>query len=296
MPDDMQTAVIRRKVYDELAVNRVAVYPIDARGLAGPLGGGLGLAEMQKKQSQHSEMNVLAEDSGGKAFYEGNDLSLIAAKVMESGESFYTLTYSPHDFHEDHQWHTIRVTVEAEGYSLSYRRGYFAGGPAKGQDVQLMLAGVPVARPDARSAPIVFKARVLPASDKSLAPSEAGVVMLGVDRPVKKGTVSYMIHYLVPAAAFTPKSEKSGAVELGVAVMAVNHDGLPGDHPVEKVILNLNQEKLKQLPGAMLALNQRIDLREGENFLHVTVWDMTSGRVGTLQIPLEVLSQKTAKN
>lgn len=289
--DDPQTAEIRLRVYDELSANRIAVYPIDARGLSGESLGQGGWA-------QHLEMDKHADATGGKTFHDSNDLSGIAAKIMESDGSFYTLTYSPHDFHEDHQWHTIRVAVDGAKYNLSYRRGYFAGGsPPNGPDVQLMLAGIPMRRPDTRSAPIIFKARVLPVADKSLAASEPRVVMLGADRPVKKGTISYMIHYLVPVGAFTATTEKGkSSIELGVAVMAVNRNGLPGDHPVEKVTLNVNQEKLKRMPGTMVALDQRIDLREGENFLHVTVWDMTSGRLGTLQIPLEVAGQKAARN
>jgi hypothetical protein len=49
--------------------------------------------------------------------------ALIAKRVLEDDENFYTLTCTPHVLHFDNKWH--RVRVEAGQYKLSYRHGYY---------------------------------------------------------------------------------------------------------------------------------------------------------------------------
>ena len=73
-------------------------------------------------------MREIANSTGGTAFYNDNGLDKIAAHWLDNGGSFYTLTYSPKDFRFDNKWHTVKVKLSAElsGYTLSYRRGYFA--------------------------------------------------------------------------------------------------------------------------------------------------------------------------
>lgn len=107
-----------RRMYDELESSRIAVYPIDARGPT--------LRHNATVLGQQLAMNEEAEATGGQAFYANNGLAQSAAKVVDTDGSFYTLTYSPQDFHYDNKWHRVRVTVEGSGYRLSYRRGYFA--------------------------------------------------------------------------------------------------------------------------------------------------------------------------
>ncbi len=106
-----------RELYDELDQERIAVYPVDGRGLT--------VAILPGMAAQQGEMEELARAIGGHAYYDTNGLTEAAAQVLNHGGSFYTISYSPSNFHNDNKWHTVRVTVEG-GYHLSYRQGYFA--------------------------------------------------------------------------------------------------------------------------------------------------------------------------
>jgi VWFA-related protein len=104
-----------RSVYDELETQRIAIYPIDARGLT--------TIATPNMLAQHSLMSNVAEATGGRAVYDYNGLALAAGQIVRDDGEYYTLTYSPHNFHYDNKWHKVSVTLLGTYYTLSYRRG-----------------------------------------------------------------------------------------------------------------------------------------------------------------------------
>jgi hypothetical protein len=48
---------------------------------------------------------------------------------------------------------------------------------------------------------------------------------------------------------------------------------------------------LRLHPKALIPVDQQINLHKGQKYLYLAVWDMTSGRLGTLQIPLKVVPE-----
>ena len=126
-------------------------------------------------------MRDIADATGGTAFYNNNGLDKIAAHWLDNGGSFYTLTYSPKDFRFDNKWHTVKVKLSAEfsGYTLSYRRGYFADATTaarqKEQKPRTLLRsnGDTLTAPGQRSVPIIFQVHVAPASQEPASSSGA---------------------------------------------------------------------------------------------------------------------------
>ena len=290
MSDD---AAAWRALYDLLEQTRIAVYPIDARGL---MNLGLRTSMMSSLLGQWAEMNETARATGGQAFYNSNGLLEITSHLLNSDSNFYTLTYSPHDFHFDNKWHKVRVALNLKGYQLSFRRGYFADGGPGGADqkrtavarTRLLPNGEKVQLPEMRSVPIIFQARVLPASDPSgiSAPAPATTAQTP---PPKKGSVPYSIRYSFPIDALTQQSI-SGTPEVvfGVAVVALNSDGRAIDRDGDRVTLALNEDVLRLHPDAPIIFDQRLNLNKNDQYLYLAVWDMTSGRIGTLQVPLQI--------
>jgi hypothetical protein len=45
---------------------------------------------------------------------------------------------------------------------------------------------------------------------------------------------------------------------------------------------------IRQNPDAPLTFDQRFNLKKEDQYLYLALWDMTSGRLGTLQVPLKV--------
>jgi VWFA-related protein len=120
----------------------VSLYTVDARGLpALPPGGdsasaspsGTALYTGQAHASQVSSLHggretlaALAADTGGRTFYDTNDLGLAFSEVQKENSSYYLLGYSPSNMRSDGRFRHIRVEVNRSGVRVESRPGYFA--------------------------------------------------------------------------------------------------------------------------------------------------------------------------
>jgi VWFA-related protein len=137
----------------------VAIYPIDARGLmADPPGGaaskaasrGTGVYNGSVYNQQRAQINdsqetlaTLAADTGGKAFFDSNDLTLGIEKVQEELRSYYILGYYTTNGAEDGKYRRITVKLtNGMTAKLEHRPGYYASkvwGKMNGQDKEQQL-------------------------------------------------------------------------------------------------------------------------------------------------------------
>jgi hypothetical protein len=100
----------------------VAVYPVDARGLVAPVGGiplPLGGVDVDA-------MVVLAQDTGGRAFFNTNDISGSIQDAVDDSHVTYVLTYYPSHDQWNGKFRQIKVKVDRPGVELRYRNGYLA--------------------------------------------------------------------------------------------------------------------------------------------------------------------------
>ncbi len=190
-----------RPVYDELEADRIAIYPVDARGLT--VGGGMG------EGLQHLLMEDVADATGGRASYNNNGLDALAARLVDTDRSFYTLTYTPREFSYDGKWHRVKVEAGGTAYRLSYRHGYYADAvqtvPPRREGetrTRLMADGTRLKVPAENSAPILFEARLSPAGSEAGAVDRIEVKPVGQAVPPKKGKERVAISYSLPAAQF----------------------------------------------------------------------------------------------
>jgi len=104
-----------------LSTAGLRLYPVDARGLV----------PSPKAQINIDTMKEMAEGTGGKAFYNNNDLAGEVQRAIEDSRLGYLLTYAPNNFKEDGSFHQIRVRASRKGIDLRYRSGYYAELPPK---------------------------------------------------------------------------------------------------------------------------------------------------------------------
>ena len=106
----------------------VAVYPVDARGLMAAPG-------YSAKESGNppktvwtvpnlDTMDALASSTGGRAFYNTNDIQGSIRSAIEDARVTYTLGYYPSDSKPDGKYRKINVKVKRPSVTLRYRRGY----------------------------------------------------------------------------------------------------------------------------------------------------------------------------
>lgn len=123
--------------------SNVAIHPIDARGLVAepPLGdatrqspGGLGMfsgrlaeAVVTNRQRSQDTLYALAEDTGGTAMFDYNDLALGIANAARSIASYYIVGYYTTSTAADGRFRRVQVSLTGGVVAdLSYREGYFA--------------------------------------------------------------------------------------------------------------------------------------------------------------------------
>jgi VWFA-related protein len=273
----------RRALYDVLEAQRIAIYPIDARGLTVVFGKAAMAVAMQQMQMRQD-----AEATGGTAYVNTNGLALTAQHIVGTDGNYYTLTYSPNDLKNDATWHRVELKLARRDYQLSYRHGYFddrsnRSGPAGNTRTVLRPGGNKVEVPSG-SEPIVFNVDI--ASAPATAPPAPG------DLPLKRGQMRYMVKYHVPALeVFAAQGKVQGDVgtaELGTAVWAFNHDGEPVARNAMNVRLAVDEQKARTVPKAALIFTETINLPQGQNYLYLALWDARTGRIGTVDAEVEV--------
>src|SRR5262249_29130031 len=127
------------------------IYPVDARGLPTPAffsaansgrdrfgrsvnrnPQALGAAIRQDSaqlQAAHATMQDMADRTGGKAFYNRNDLDGAIKNGIEDGSMYYTLAYYPSNKTWNGKFRKIHVSVNQPNIKVRHRLGYYAVDP-----------------------------------------------------------------------------------------------------------------------------------------------------------------------
>jgi len=132
---------------DALTDARIAVYPVDARGLevnslyssgqnphinrnnpGAGFGGQLNRDNSSRLDAQ-ATMQQFAEETGGKTCLNTNDLSGCVQQALDDSSTYYELAYYPENVKWDGRFHKLTVKSNQHGIKLRYRSGYFATEP-----------------------------------------------------------------------------------------------------------------------------------------------------------------------
>jgi VWFA-related protein len=296
-----------------LARARVAVYPVDARALmtlpnanlANDAAGGQRLSlqsaaasgfanatAQQKWWESHQTMQQVAEETGGQAYYNTNAVGQAVASAITDGSNYYTLGYVPANKNYNGGLRKIEVRLEEKEYETSYRRGYDAVDPAKADKLNAeklspvaggMLHGaLPLSQ-------VIFEVRVLAAGDPALhgvqpAPGPAGKPDKPLQEPVRRYMVDYSIdpHHL--ALTELPDGKRQAELEAALAVYDV--DGKRVNYSDVGLEVDLTAQELARALRLGIPVHQEIDLPAGDVYVRIGVRDATSGRLGTVEIPI----------
>ena len=311
------------KTTDVLTLSRIAVYPVDARGLQtnpafsaagggrGGRGGGLGGFETRQFY-QHGDLDDVAEATGGRAFYNTNGLKEAIAEVVDTGSNYYTLSYSPANRIWDGGYRKLQVKLAQEGLHLEYRRGYFARNDEVAENRHMaqvsgqrrLLPGQPAVNLPPTSmesamrmgaaAPrdIVFIADVTPSADVSKAKGDEPLAKDNfLAKQYRKDAYrEYQIHYSLNAqqARFMPTPDESYHGRLEFVAVVYDNTGAVVNSKSAQVPIDVDQVTYAQMLQAGLGSVQTIAIPvKGNFFLRIGVHDMSGDRVGALEIPVD---------
>jgi VWFA-related protein len=326
-----------RETADMLVAARVAVYPVDVRGaltqpmtsatqqtdyaqqVSGPPGSkaGTGAGEVfgagtggsygtdrqvseQQIASEHTTMDVIARQTGGRAVYDSNGLQHAMAEALSDGSNYYTLAYVPTNTKYNGAQRNIEVRLTQGKAQLFYRRSYYADAedntPNAGGDKGLISAAAVLGAPP--STQILILARVLPEGDPALTgPMPEKELKENLTRAFKGAPHRFVADLGVQLGDLTFAEGADGArtARLEIALVAYNKDGQPVNSLGRQFDLTLSAAQFERLsaPGKDIPVRLAIDLPSGADVVRAVVYDAASAKIGSLEIPVQVTDAGT---
>ncbi len=165
-----------REAESQLASASIALYPVDLNGLMSGMEGSATIrsngsdtqlsdtasAKVSSLQSSHGTMEEVAAQTGGKAYFNQNDIKDGIALAASDEKGSYSLGYYPENKKWDGKLRNIKVKVTQGDAQLRYRKGYFAIQPGPVKDHNYEQDVVAALAVDAPATQISFKAQAKP--------------------------------------------------------------------------------------------------------------------------------------
>jgi VWFA-related protein len=250
----------------------LAVYPVDPRGPIPPNGvqtGGGGVPTgdgFQNIRLGQDTMVNLAEGTGGRVFFNTNDIAGAVRTAIDESQLTYLLGYYPTHGQWDKSFHAIKVRVDRPGVSVRCRRGYFA---------------MPEEQLDEKERKEVFDSAARGPLDAT------GVGIYARLIPSRPGSDTLGIELIVVPEDISLQGEKDrwvGSLELVFLQRAA--DGKVLDGTSKTLFLNLKGETYRKLRQDGLVLERSEKLAPGAVELRIVVRDAPSGSMGSVSVPL----------
>ena len=303
-----------------LTRSRVAVYPIDALGLFSDpdLSAGVALppgAQMLgpsawqisdgkflgQRADKKITMNMLAERTGGKAFYDTNGLKDALQQAINNGSNYYTLAYAPTDRKWDGRYRSVRVKLEQSDVDLFYRQGYFAYDPStpraregESQPMSVMHSAMLLGGPNPTQ--ILFTVKIEPAakSENNLPPTNQPNVKK-MKPPYRRYTVSYDVNLRTVTFKTIQDGIHQGYLEFEISLYSSDGELMNAIGEMVRVKVPAATYESRQQSG--WKFQQNIDApAKGECFLRIAVHDVSNDRVGAVEVPLAAIQPVSAAN
>lgn len=274
-----------------LTNNEVAVYPVDARGLVGSflpdaasdiqrhgsLHGSAVTTGISSRSialgASHGTMDHLAEQTGGRAYYNRNDIDHGIAISVQDGSIYYSLGYYPTDKNWDGKFRKIELHVRGKGLQVRYRRGYYAN------DTGHLT---PEQSTEGRKEFLYAMAIDAPAA--TLLPLVAHVI--APDRQHKQVFVDIGVdpHSVI----FEPQPNNRQEGQLEFATIVIDANGKPLASKSDLLNTELTPETFARVMKGPLLMRQQFELPPGNYLLRVGVRDSKSNAFGTLIARVEI--------
>lgn len=280
-----------------LASSRVAVYPIDIRGMqntgieaslstaqssnyVGAGSGTYGNTLIQHSGQLFNEKVPMAEiafQTGGRAFVGTNNLAGAMKRAMADDSTYYTIAYTPPEQKEKREpYHKIELQLDRPGVILSYRRGYYA---------------IPQKTTQAEGT-----AALQGALQPGMPPATMLYVMASVEPPKAKQKTTKINYIISPNnVTFSDLPENKKHVLVDCMAIAFDKDGKEVAHASDTLDGAIPQASYDAVMRQGLPANQELELKPGTYNLRLGVMDRATQQIGTVDVPLEITEQMAGK-
>lgn len=248
------------KIADDLMAAQVALYPISAAGVS-----------KDDQFSAQTAMSSMAQRTGGKTFFNRNDLDTGIRSSLDDGSVYYTLEYYPKNRNWDNKFRHIKLKVNHPGIKLQYRDGYYGDSPLTkyglGTVSEEFSKALDINAPTLTA--VSFQAAVLPPSPQT---QNRAIVNIGIDP-----------HSL----AFENGGDGLEHAHVNCVAWAYPHKGDPvrseGAYDAA-----LGAQQYEQMMKSYFPCQRALELKPGSYTVRIGVLDRTTNLIGTLSAPVVV--------
>ena len=268
---------MQQKTDKELETARVAIYPVDARGVAAPdiagvttadttytanvaIVSGMG-ADLSARRRQ--EMLEIARATGGTAQF-NNNISQALRDDFNRANPYYTVAYTPPDKEWQGAYHRVQISVDKPEAQLVYREGYYARS----------------AEVETKSTPEQFRDAL-----RLGAPAEQAVQFTST---ITKSGKLATAEYSVEPKTVDLQEDASGQflTDIDFAILVYDAKGKVLDKSAIRLSGKMTPEQRVHLSSKTLSAKQTIPIKSGATTLLLGVRDQISGRFGKVEVPL----------
>jgi VWFA-related protein len=265
-----------------LSPARIAAYPIDARGLLPRqpfqskqdgidfdkvLRDGESMPAQSLQPIGDDTMQKLADETGGEAFVNTNDITGAIRRAVEDSAVTYTLGFYTDSNSLDDKFHELKVEVRRSGLIVRYPKGYFA------------LRDTSATKDERRN---IFLAAIRSPLDSSAIPLQVKVVRADLATPHSLSLIgSISIHdvHLVQSGEM-----RVGAVDI--TVIEQDETGKVLHESANRLNLRFTEKQYPAVLESGITFRKSIQPQAGVTMLRVLVQDPSTAAIGSLIIPL----------
>ena len=280
-------------------VSHIAVYPISAQGVMtehvaeadsafrGGHAGSMADSTMAPYQAGAADradtisaMEQLAASTGGKAYYNRNNLDQAIESAIDNGASYYTIGYAPTDKKMDGSYRKIDIKV-AGRYKLEYQRGYIANANAAeeakaggGPLASLLGFGLPSATG------VLYGVRADAADDQPASDQPHA----GQNPDLKGPLTRYNVYFLIRAEdlQFEPAQNGGRTGRFVVGLKAYDRNGNALNWEAHEQTLEIKPGQYDSVRKKGIPVHLAFDLPSIADIELVTaVYDLSSDQAGT---------------
>jgi VWFA-related protein len=253
----------------------VALYPVDAAGLAGTSTGSSVVsrrtaasgASTAAGDSASQALRVLSEETGGRTFQFSNELEKAVRSAVDDCEVTYTLGFFPDPKSFDSKYHDVKVQAERKDLELRYRKGYVAT-----RDLVFTDAQRAEEYRDATTSPL---------------PSAAIGLMGGWENGPKPGTIHATALLTAADVAMLQKGNIwTGDIEIVFSLRSV--DGKELQSVRQGLTLKLDAAKYQAVMEQGVSIEKTLDSSPAAAEVRVVVVDKATGKAGSLSMPVKL--------
>jgi VWFA-related protein len=220
---------------------------------------------------------LFANETGGKLFYNRNNVDVEIKESEQLGAHYFTLTYQPQNLDPDGRFRRVRVTLRNPDLRAVTKAGYYAPD-----------AHAPI---DPRQEQMIKFAKAV----GSMVPFDAlDVSLSGLLRHPDTGTAEFMVQLKSKNLTFEPSDEGKSAARLIVAAASLNQYGRILASQMKTITLLAHSQDLAQLPDVASRFPLLLRVPRKTRRVRVIIQAEDGGRLGSAELDRKTIDAAPA--